>query len=279
MTRAPLHGLVLAGGRSTRMKRDKATIAYRGAPQLRQVFDLLSERVAPCFVSVREDQSDDPARARYPRIVDGIADLGPIAGILAAQARDPHAGWLIVACDLPFLDGATLDHLIAHRDVAADATAYRSVHDGLPEPLCAIFEPHSRAGLIAHVAAGRSCPRKFLIGARTRLLEPVDARALDNVNSGAEYWEAMQTIQGDLPSLAIDVQYYALLREQAGRSSESLRTHARTPRELYDELRASRGFTLPCELLRVAVNAEFGEWTQPLADGDSVVFIPPVAGG
>ncbi|HEV7606477.1 MAG TPA: MoaD/ThiS family protein [Steroidobacteraceae bacterium] len=77
----------------------------------------------------------------------------------------------------------------------------------------------------------------------------------------------------------IRVQYYALLREQAGRSDETLTTGASTPRELYDELRARYPFTLPVEMLRVAINAEFGEWSQPLQAGDAVVFIPPVAGG
>jgi len=77
----------------------------------------------------------------------------------------------------------------------------------------------------------------------------------------------------------IKVQYYALLREQAGRSDETLTTSARTPRELYEELRSRYPFSLAPEMLRVAVNAEFGEWTCPLADGDSIVFIPPVAGG
>jgi len=77
----------------------------------------------------------------------------------------------------------------------------------------------------------------------------------------------------------IKVQYYALLREQAGRSEEAVSTSARTPRDLYEELRRRHPFTLAPDVLRVAVNAEFGEWSQPLAEGDAVVFIPPVAGG
>ncbi len=75
------------------------------------------------------------------------------------------------------------------------------------------------------------------------------------------------------------MQYYALLREQAGRSEESVTTSALTPRELYAELKARYPFSLAPEMLKVAVNAEFGDWQQPLSDGDSVVFIPPVAGG
>jgi len=77
----------------------------------------------------------------------------------------------------------------------------------------------------------------------------------------------------------INVQYYALLREQAGRSSESLVTNAATPRDLYQELKGRYPFSLAPEMLRVAVNSEFGDWEQRLAEGDSVVFIPPVAGG
>ena len=77
----------------------------------------------------------------------------------------------------------------------------------------------------------------------------------------------------------IKVQYYALLREQAGRSEEAVSTSARTPRDLYEELRRRHPFTRAPDVLRVAVNAEFGEWSQPLAEGDAVVFIPPVAGG
>src|SRR4029079_3216468 len=100
------------------------------------------------------------------------------------------------------------------------------------------------------------------------------------VNPGADYGHAMKSFgPDDTPAREIRVQYYALLREQAGRSDETLSTRSRTPRELYAELRARYPFTLPAEMLRVAVNAEFGDWAQPLEAGAAVVFIPPVAGG
>ena len=77
----------------------------------------------------------------------------------------------------------------------------------------------------------------------------------------------------------VHVQYFAALREQAGRGAESLETSAATPRELYVELRQRHGLALPASVLRVAVNEEFCDWGQPLVEGDHVVFIPPVAGG
>ena len=79
--------------------------------------------------------------------------------------------------------------------------------------------------------------------------------------------------------MQVKIQYYALLREQAGRSEEILETMAGTPADIYDELLARYGFTLSRQQLRVAVNSEFCDWTRKLVAGDDVVFIPPVAGG
>ena len=190
-----IHGLVLAGGRSSRMKRDKASIEFRaGETQLDAAMKLLEGRVARAYVSVRDDQKDDPARARYPRIVDRGDIEGPIAGISAAFASSADVAWLVIACDLPFLDAQTLDTLLLARDPGFDATAFRSSHDGLPEPLCAIYEPSARKGIAAQIAAGRNCPRKFLINAHTQLLDQPNPRALDNVNTVDEYERAISEL-------------------------------------------------------------------------------------
>jgi len=150
-----LHGLVLAGGRSSRMRRDKAALEFRaGETQLDVAMKLLEGRVAKAFVSVRADQRDDAARARYPHIVDRGDIEGPIAGISAAFSIYPDMAWLVLACDLPFLDASTLDTLLLARDPNFDATAFRSSHDGLPEPLCAIYEPAARVALNQQIAAG-----------------------------------------------------------------------------------------------------------------------------
>lgn len=276
---APLYGLVLAGGHSSRMQRDKAALRYHGRTQLEWAMSFIRPHVERAFVSVRADQQGDPTRAQFALIADTREGLGPIGGIVAAQANHPEAAWLVLACDLPFLDEVTVKTLLAGRDPRRMATAFRSSHDGLPEPLCAIWEPGSREAIDTYVSSGRTCPRKFLIRSDARLIDEPNPHALDNVNTPQEYGTAMMTLSSAPARKSIKVQYYALLREQAGRSEEAVTTGARTPRELYDELKARYPFSLAPEMLRVAVNAEFGEWSQPLADGDSVVFIPPVAGG
>lgn len=288
---SPLFGLVLAGGASTRMHSDKAVLNYHGQPQLRWAFDLLSRCCDASFVSVRPDQRDDPARAAFPQMVDRAPGQGPIAGISAALSAQPKAAWLVLACDLPFVTERTLQHLIARRDSCKVATAYRSSHDGLPEPLCAIWEPHAREPVLAYMATGKTCPRKFLINSDVALLDLPDERALDNVNTADELASARAALdratagehshatEPAAAQKAIRVQYYAILREQAGRSEETLDTSASTAAELYHELRRRHSFLLEPAQLKVALNAQFSDWQAPLKHGDTVVFIPPVAGG
>jgi molybdenum cofactor guanylyltransferase len=274
---APVHGLILAGGASSRMTRDKAALKYGGKSQLDLAYALVSRHLGQVYVSVRESQVRDAARARYPLIVDAVAGEGPIVGIRSAMATHQDAAWLVLACDLPFLTDAALEQLLAQRDPAVLATAFRSAHDGLPEPLCAVWEPAAAAALAAYQATGGQCPRKFLMRHAARLLEPRDRRALDNVNTPEEYDRALMLLES--PPMQLKVQYYALMREQAGRSEETVETSAVTPGDLYSELQARYGFTLSLEQLKVAVNSEFAPWSRRLAAGDAVVFIPPVAGG
>ena len=288
---APLYGLLLTGGRSRRMQRDKANLAYAGQSQLARAMALLEPLVPRTFASVRADQLGDPQRTAYECIVDALPDLGPIGGIHAALHAHPAAAWLVLACDLPFLDAATLQQLIAAREPRRLATAFRSSHDGKPEPLCAIYEPASSAAIDAWIAADRRCPRDFLANADAALLTLRSPRALDNINTAEEYREARDRLDGEQDGAAraavsapaaprtLQIQYFALLREQAGRNAETVSSGARDARELYEELRARHGLQLRPEQLRVAVNEEFADWSQALAEGDTVVFLPPVAGG
>ena len=278
MSTEAIYGLVLAGGSSTRMHRDKASLQYRGKTQLDRTIELAKRHVARVFVSVRANQTLDPNRAQYPMIVDSVEGEGPIAGIRSALAAHPTTAWLVLACDLPFLSDAAIEALLQARDPKRLATAYISAHDGLPEPLCAIWESAAAPALADYQAGGGHCPRKFLIRHGARLLDPVDPRALDNVNTPEEYAEAAATLERSVP-MQLKIQYYALMREQAGRSEETLETSATTPADLYTELAARYGFTLSREQLKVAVNSEFSDWSRKLAANDAVVFIPPVAGG
>jgi molybdenum cofactor guanylyltransferase len=287
MSSPPLFGLVLAGGASTRMQTDKAALHYHGRSQLEWAYDLTSTVCAATFVSVRPDQCDEPTRAQFPQIADRQPGIGPLAGISAAFQEHPKAAWLVVACDLPFLTESVLRVLIEERDTSKLATAYRSAHDGLPEPLCAIWEPSAAESIRGQLASGKLCPRKLLINSPCKLIALPDPRALDNVNTPEESDAVAKILEivnvsepkDSIQTKTLRVQYFAVLREQAGQREEIIDSGARTAAELYEQLRARHGFQLSPAQLKVAVNAEFSDWSAPLTHGDTVVFIPPVAGG
>ncbi len=199
--RQSLYGLVLSGGKSRRMGRDKSLLKYHGKPQVRHAYELLSRFCGKVFVSNRREQSSTPALAGLPQIHDAakFKDIGPLGGILTAMGRFPRRGWLVLACDLPHVDRTVLRKMIAKRDRLKFATAYRSSHDGLPEPLCAIYEPSYRKRLQLFLSRGVQCPRKIMINSKVRLLRQSNRKSLDNVNDRREYRIVLKELKAHGP--------------------------------------------------------------------------------
>jgi molybdenum cofactor guanylyltransferase len=190
----PIYGLVLGGGRSLRMGVDKATLAYHGRPQIEIVLELLQNYTEKQFLSIRPEQAQEKAFSACPQIVDLYPGEGPLGGIVSAQASFPEAAWLVLACDLPFLDTATLAYLIEQRQPEKTAISYLSNHDGLVEPLCALYEPASAPLLAARFGEGLRCARKALNSLQPVTLRLPRAQALDNANTPQDREQALQTL-------------------------------------------------------------------------------------
>ena len=183
----PVYGLLLAGGHSRRFGRDKAGIVVDGQVLLARIFTLVSSVCDHVFVSVRADQIDEALRKQYPLIVDERRELGPAGGILAAHAHSPDRAWFITACDMPLLDQASIRLLIESRRADKAGTSYRSPLNGLPEPLCAIWEPATLEKFRQRVESGGSLsPRDILADVNVDLIDAPDARVLANVNTPAD---------------------------------------------------------------------------------------------
>ncbi|MCC7329469.1 MAG: NTP transferase domain-containing protein [Gammaproteobacteria bacterium] len=180
----PLLGLVLAGGRSERLGTDKAAVVFGGLPMLARTVALLGTLLPDVRVAIRPDQAGDALRRGFRLVIDGADGSGPAAGILAAHAAEPHAAWLVMACDLPGVGEADLARLVAARDPARDATAFRSPRDDRPEPLCAIYEPATLARFQRQVAGGgNTSPRGWLEAGRPVLLQAPAVDQLDSINT------------------------------------------------------------------------------------------------
>ncbi|MEX0331837.1 MAG: molybdenum cofactor guanylyltransferase [Puniceicoccaceae bacterium] len=187
----PLSALVLAGGKSRRMGMDKANLCYSddGMPQWKRMTGILAPVCQRACVSIRREQElDQFEEGDAEQVVDGPESKGPLSGILQAAALYPTSAWLVVACDLPLLEFPVIEHLLQHRG-DAQAVAYRSSHDGLPEPMCAIYETSFIPVLQAALDNDMRCPRKILINNpdRVRLLELPDEKALENANTPEEF--------------------------------------------------------------------------------------------
>ncbi|MEO1858224.1 MAG: molybdopterin converting factor subunit 1 [Rubritalea sp.] len=270
---APLYGLLLVGGKSSRMGQDKAQLMYRDdQPEWIRLHSILEQHCDKTFLSHRASQNFG-----VTAIIDPAE--GPLFAIHTAQAAHPMARWLVIACDLPLLESATLDELIAGASLQSQATSYHSRVDHRAEPLCAIYEPSSADAISQAVKKGSRCPRKLLETIETKLLKLSDSHALDNANTPADTLEVRSFLTNSRMPKTITVRYFAQLRELAKCEEETITTECVTSSGLYEELKARHAFPHKQKQLMLAINDDFTDWATPLKAGDEVVFIPPVAGG
>ncbi len=186
MEEIKLYGLILAGGKSSRMGKDKGLISYHGIPQREYVYDLANNFCDKVFFSIREDQRN--TLNNKPFIIDQDKYKGPFNGILSAHNQFKKAAWLILACDLPLLDKDALSQLIKSRDKTKKATAFATKKTNLPEPLISIWEPRGLSSAVIHMKTSQSsCARKFLINSDIKIINPKEDKVLYNANSIDEY--------------------------------------------------------------------------------------------
>lgn len=180
-----LNGLILTGGRSTRMGQDKSQLVYHGKPQREHLTDLLWPYCNAVFWSVNANQAAELTNPQQPLIVDAFDWPGPLNGILSAFRRDPASAWLVVACDMPLLTACSFDALAAGRDSAKLATVFYDSDGQLPEPLLGIYEPRFGPIMERAIETGQYSPRWILQRNDMQLLTAPDVRELLNVNDPA----------------------------------------------------------------------------------------------
>ncbi|WP_301927675.1 NTP transferase domain-containing protein [Ferruginibacter sp.] len=185
-----LYGLVLAGGKGSRMNMDKGELQYHEAINQRSfLYQLLTKYCAKVFISCRVDQVNN-LQTGEAYITDEGLYKGPLNGILSAHHAYPDKAWLVVAVDLPHLTGETIAQLINQRDSQKPATAYAATQSKLPEPLIAIWEPAALEAAETYIQSGSTCPRKFLIGQEIKTIFPADDAELFNANYYTDFLEA-----------------------------------------------------------------------------------------
>lgn len=186
-------GLVLAGGESKRMQKDKGELVYHGSSQREHVLSVLEPFCSATYLSCNAKQA--AALKGQPNIIeDTFTALGPMGGILSAFRLDPNAAWLTLACDLPYLSEQTLQYLLAHRNPSKVATAFLNAAGEFPEPLVTLWEPRAYPILLNYLSQGYSCPRKVLINTDIEVLKAPDSKEFYNVNHPEEYEQVVREL-------------------------------------------------------------------------------------
>ena len=144
-------GYVLAGGRSTRMGRDKALLPFRGRPLIAAIAETVFQSAGRAILVGNPALS--PV-AGFPAIPDLFPGEGPLGGILTAL-RHTSAEWnLVCACDMPGLDSAFLNSLFETAEAGDGEVLLPVRSNSLAEPLCAVWHRDCRGGVEAAFAAG-----------------------------------------------------------------------------------------------------------------------------
>ena len=174
--------LVLTGGHSKRMGTDKALIKIDGITILDRTIDLLMNHSDQVFVSLRKDQGLESHRSKYEMLFDNPDYKGPMAGIMSAAKHDADSPWIIVSCDLPFLDYEIINQLLEMRAKEKDVTLFSNDDAGI-EPLCAIYEPKLLKRLRENPQIiEKMSPQMTLKKMNMKIIQPKSTKALYNLN-------------------------------------------------------------------------------------------------
>jgi len=193
-----LSGIILAGGRGTRMGAPKANLQFRGEPLLPSVVAALGRVGTPVLVVLDADQVLEHAIPDDVVIVrDRTKDAGPVAGLVAGLHACASELAVAVGCDMPFLDPLLLRWLVAQIE-RADAVI--PVVGDRPQYLHAIYRVSARRAIDRLLANGTRSLHAVAAGLEARYVTPLagSARSFINVNTPAELCRAEQLEHADL---------------------------------------------------------------------------------
>lgn len=179
-----INGLILDGGKSTRMGTDKSLLNYHGKPQRDYLMGILSSFCRNTYLSCKEDEG---IPKHFNPIPDQFEFDSPLNGIISAFQHDPSSAWLTVPVDMPWVDENTFKFLIEHRDQKKIATCFWDSTGKQPEPLLTLWEPHATTLLSDFYKKGGVSPREFLITHNAKMVEASTPNWLRNINSKQEF--------------------------------------------------------------------------------------------
>lgn len=194
--------IILCGGQSTRMGRDKASLPFHGEPMLERVIRLVSEVIeTDRIVCVASADQSLPSIAETVQVArDRTPNLGPLEGLavgLAALEGDAQAAF-VTSCDVPLLVPAFVERMF---EFLGD-DQITAPHDGEKfHPLSAVYRVDVLPSVEALLAGDKRSMMGLLENCRTRKVTAEDLREVDprlnslvNCNDPADYERALEVV-------------------------------------------------------------------------------------
>lgn len=188
-------GLVLAGGKSTRMGADKSALFYDGRPQILRAIKLLHPFCKNVFLSIRQDQQHQLWHQKYAKIFDRTDEMGPLSGLLSAHLTRPSASWLVLPCDMPFVSKSLLARLISKRNPRYPATIVYNEQHQLYEPLVALYEPQFLSVIFREFSKGHISLQQILANTTCTKVVPKDTKTIQSIDTPTEYQQAYNHLE------------------------------------------------------------------------------------
>lgn len=190
-----VYGLVICGGKSTRMGKDKGMINYNGQPQRYYLYDMLKPLCDEVFISCNSEQAKDVLPG-YNVIADAeeYFAIGPMAALMTALDKYPDASFLVVGCDYPFIRPEHLGALLEKKGETAIAAAYYTITDNAYEPLIALYKNEMRHVLQERYENENYSLRAALEHVNATKIFPEIKESITSVDTPADYKKAVDKI-------------------------------------------------------------------------------------
>jgi molybdopterin-guanine dinucleotide biosynthesis protein A len=192
LTPANITGIVLAGGKSTRMGTDKAFLELKGKPFIAHILETVQRCTEGVFIVSTNQKLDELGVTRFP---DSVPGLGPVGGIYTGLLHSKTEFNLVVACDTPFLNQDTIHCLIEGIDEEHDAFIVQC--EGIQMPLIGIYRKSSLPFFTQAIDEKRLGLQKLLAKLQTKIIElpKSHSKFVMNINTPSDL-KAIEDLDG-----------------------------------------------------------------------------------
>ena len=191
------YGLVVCGGKSSRMGMDKSLIDYHGKPQWKHVFEMLEGICDKVFVSCNNSQAEN-ADFKENALIDlhSYENIGPMASLLTAFEGYPDKDFVVVGCDYPFLTQKELNDFLIFTNGKKTASAFYKTAYTVYEPLLAWYSHHSKNELLRMFGNEEYSLQYFLKAVEAQKYIPLNSQSMKSVDTLEESQNARRIIHG-----------------------------------------------------------------------------------